>query len=336
MSDLATGETADGKSPRNIILDMGPLLDDPAVLAYDKLRLLILYIIAQEGIQDGDRRRLLEASKLSIEDAQAITNLNFLGLKLSTSTDKKKKNKEGKYTYYGRIAEKKKRRKKVDNELPYDLSRYVPMMKYLMEDGPPEDPSQTPKATTTKVTKSNNPLQPLPNASNPYSLRTTRPSWALKSKVSSSSKSGDANANSASAGDGEELRRNGPRIILFVMGGLTFSEIRASFEVMKDTKRDVIIGGWILSENVKFNKDAGSTAVINPTQFVSVLKEIHKTDGHAAIVQSLSSSLTNLVSDGAGATSPAAGESSKSTDKLNADTVKEKEKGGLKNIFKKK
>jgi hypothetical protein len=49
----------------------------------------MLYIIAQEGIQDADRRRLLEVSKLPVEDSQAITNLNYFGVRLSTNSDKK-------------------------------------------------------------------------------------------------------------------------------------------------------------------------------------------------------------------------------------------------------
>ena len=51
----------------------------------DKLRLLLLYIVAQEGIQDSDRRRLLEVSKLSLEDAQAITNMSIMGVRLTAA-----------------------------------------------------------------------------------------------------------------------------------------------------------------------------------------------------------------------------------------------------------
>jgi hypothetical protein len=60
--------------------------------ALDKLRLLILYIVAQEGIQDSDRRRLLEVSKLNPEDSQAITNLSHMGVRLTAASNKSSKN----------------------------------------------------------------------------------------------------------------------------------------------------------------------------------------------------------------------------------------------------
>ena len=43
----------------------------------------MVYIIAMEGIQDNERRRLLETAKIPIEDAQAITNLALFGVQLS-------------------------------------------------------------------------------------------------------------------------------------------------------------------------------------------------------------------------------------------------------------
>eukprot|EP00842_Homolaphlyctis_polyrhiza_P003812 jgi/Hompol1/4431/HPOL_007106-RA len=40
----------------------------------------------------------------------------------------------------------------------------------------------------------------------------------------------------------EELRVNGARIILFVLGGVTYSEMRSIYELRKDMRRDVILG----------------------------------------------------------------------------------------------
>ncbi|KAJ3068698.1 vacuolar sorting protein VPS33/slp1, partial [Podochytrium sp. JEL0797] len=132
--DLATGETAAGTAPRNIMMDMTPILIDTVIPPYDKLRILMLYIIAQEGIHDTDRKRLLDAAKLTLQDSQAITNLGLLGVRLSTNQDKKKRLNKEKYTYYGRVADKrKKKKKKADGDTPYDLSRFVTMLKYILE-----------------------------------------------------------------------------------------------------------------------------------------------------------------------------------------------------------
>ncbi|KAJ3286901.1 vacuolar sorting protein VPS33/slp1 [Rhizoclosmatium sp. JEL0117] len=279
--DLATGETANGTAPRNIMMDMTPILIESQIPPYDKLRILMLYIIAQEGIQDMDRKRLLDAAKLSLEDSQAITNLGYLGVRLSTNQEKKKKLVKERYTYYGRVAEKrKKKKKKTDSDLPYDLSRYVTMLKYILEDQltgtldtqlfpwlklpPVEDAPQQAKATNIQkaFTKTNNALQPLPNAGNAYSLRTTRASWATKPKAANLDGLMN-NGTAAAPTDVEDLRKNGPRTIVFVMGGITFSEMRACYEIIKEYKRDVILG---------------STSIINSTQFINVLKQIHVKD----------------------------------------------------------
>ncbi|KAJ3291694.1 vacuolar sorting protein VPS33/slp1, partial [Blyttiomyces sp. JEL0837] len=334
--DLATGETADGKVPRNIMIDMVPLLDDSSIPAYDKLRLLMLYVIAQEGIQDSDRKRLLEAAKLSLEDSQALTNLNYMGVKLSAA-DKKKKANQGKYSYYGRTMERRKKKKKkgAEDELPYDLSRYVPLAKYVIEEqenltleqesfpwiqNPPLEEMTSLSHTkqnsaganmlSAKATSGAKPLfQPLPNAANAYSLRTTRPSWSRPGmKVESSSGGGGGSGGGTGAGggggsggaggsgaapvDAEDLRKYGPRVIYFVIGGLTFSEIRATYELMRETKREVFIG---------------STSITNPTQFLTILKELHRTEPHTHTIansSSIATSLTNLAGISSQNTSP--------------------------------
>lgn len=82
--DLATGETADGETPKQIEIKMIPLLDDPAVNLYDKVRMLMVYIIGKSGVKEDDRRKLFEHANITSELVTAITNLSLLGVKLST------------------------------------------------------------------------------------------------------------------------------------------------------------------------------------------------------------------------------------------------------------
>ncbi len=93
------------------------------------MRMLMIYIIAFEGIQDMERRRLLENAKLSLEETQAINNLGIIGVRLSNATSTQKKD-NGRYTYWGSHSSDSK--KKSDKET-YDLSRYVPLVKRVME-----------------------------------------------------------------------------------------------------------------------------------------------------------------------------------------------------------
>jgi syntaxin-binding protein 1 len=73
-----------------------------------------------------------------------------------------------------------------------------------------------------------------PDPNYPQSLRTTRASWSGRGRT-------QKNKNE----EGKEkldLRVNGSRIILFSLGGLTYSEIRSVYEVARDTQREIFIG----------------------------------------------------------------------------------------------
>lgn len=85
----------------------------------------MVYIIAYEGIPDMERRKLLENAKLSLEETQAITNLSILGVKLSSATSKRE---GGRYSHWGSYAIEAKKNKET-----YDLSRYVPLVKRILE-----------------------------------------------------------------------------------------------------------------------------------------------------------------------------------------------------------
>ncbi len=51
----------------------------------------------------------------------------------------------------------------------------------------------------------------------------------------------------------------GPRIIVFVLGGITFSEIRVAYELMIQTKREIILG---------------STSLLTPPNFIASLSSL--------------------------------------------------------------
>ncbi|TPX45932.1 hypothetical protein SeMB42_g00060 [Synchytrium endobioticum] len=274
--DLATGESADGKHLKDMMVALVPLLDNTSVLNADKLRLLALYIIAQEGIQDDARRRLLEHARLSAEESQGITNLSILGVRLSSRMQKTREQK-GRYTYWGHKLEKKGKKRR-DDDMPYDLSRYIPIHKYILEDQvencvdvaifpwikepPPSDigPAKATWARAGGVPAPGN------TASNSASLRTTKPSWAQRRVTASGSDtasvaSTSSGSSSITRGRDEDLRRNGPRVILFILGGITYSEMRAAYEVMRKSQREVIVG---------------STAIMTPSEFVDDIKWLDK------------------------------------------------------------
>jgi syntaxin-binding protein 1 len=251
QQDLATGETADGKTLKNAMLDLIPVLDNRNTSAADKLRSLMIYIISMNGVQDMERKRLLETAKVSAEDSQAINNLAMLDINLSSAQMTNKEKDKGRYSYWGSYKqERKKKKSKGEDAMPYDLSRYVPLYKRLMEDQiahnvPKEifpwvkEPKPDELGISTNSLKmfkftSNGIVPPDPNY--PLSLRTTRASWSGRSRAPKSANGADKSKEQI------DWRRNGSRIILFSLGGLTYSEIRSAYEISKEAQREVYIG----------------------------------------------------------------------------------------------
>ncbi|KAI8917070.1 Sec1-like protein [Powellomyces hirtus] len=274
--DLATGETAKGRAIKftQTMVDMVPALDSPNVSSSDKLRLLMLYIIAQNGIDDEERRRLLGYAKLSLEESQAITNLSYWGVRMGK--EKGEKDQKGRYAYHVHG----KKRKKGDEGESYDLSRWNPVLKSVLEDQltnqldtnlfpwlsepPPDSPRSAPVQARAAQPNSKNALQP-PDPMFPNSLRTTRPSWATKRSGPEASSA--TSANKAEPAQQSDIRKNGPRVIVFTLGGVTFSELRTVYMVKNDFQRDVLLG---------------STHVTPPLQWIEFLKQMGKVDGSSA------------------------------------------------------
>jgi syntaxin-binding protein 1 len=121
--DMACGETPDGEKPKNLVEALTPILDDPLTSQMVKTRLILLWIATSDTVDPEDLETLLAVARLEQEYKDAIENIKLLGVQLSKSA-----NRQGKKT-------KKERKKKVNpqQEVPFDLSRYVPVVKRIVE-----------------------------------------------------------------------------------------------------------------------------------------------------------------------------------------------------------
>jgi len=231
--DMATGEDADGKVVKNAISSIPALLTDPQVPQLDKVRLLMLFIISQEGIKDADRKRLMDMAKISFEDQACISNLRYLGVTLLRATK-------------GSTKKKSKDKKKQRNDAPaYDLSRYIPTVKSLAESLVDNSLS----ATEFPFTKVQDDTLEASKVGATSLRKTTQPKWADKE-----------NRKSEKPGASNTI---GGRFIIFIAGGMTYSEMRAVYEVTAKHHREVIIG---------------STSLLTPQTFISELRGLKKID----------------------------------------------------------
>lgn len=121
--DMACGETPEGEKPKNLVESLTPILDDPLTSQMVKTRLILLWIATSDTVDPEDLETLLAVARLEQEYKDAIENIKLLGVQLSKSA-----NRQGKKM-------KKSWKKKVNpqQEVPFDLSRYVPVVKRIME-----------------------------------------------------------------------------------------------------------------------------------------------------------------------------------------------------------
>ncbi|KAF9136862.1 vacuolar sorting protein VPS33/slp1 [Mortierella sp. GBA39] len=217
---LATGETVEGHLPKQVLAEMVPFLDDPDVSGMDKARLLMLYMICRGGLRNEDQEQLLDLARMSNDNVEAIRNLGLLGINTERGGSAPRSKKKPFYP----------RKKPEDEDQPFDLSRYITKAKKIVEEhiNGTLDPIIYPYTTEAPALDSQDSTRSL--------RKTAQPAW-------------------------EKKRPNvkGSRLMIFIAGGVTYSEIRAMYELCHSMGRDIVIG---------------STHIITPRQFIFSLKDL--------------------------------------------------------------
>lgn len=306
----ATHHTPEGGRPRSLVEDMVTLLDEPRVSNSDKVRIIALYIMFCDGVQDEDRKRLFQHARLSNGEITTVNNLVHLGVRVVREASGS-----------GLEALFRKRRRQLHQRTDkhaeeYELSRYQPLVRTMIEehcigkldqslfpyvrDAPEEHhfvPPSLHRATGGSFTASASDMasslmshaihatggrdSPFArvgrghDASTPSvrlgtsSLRSARPTWHQKSR-SNSVVSTTSSINSQGAGVGGAIAPSGSRssiseqsnpgarrVIVFVAGGMTYSEMRTAYQCGKRLSADVYIG---------------ASHVITPDSFMEALR----------------------------------------------------------------
>nr|XP_020513609.1 syntaxin-binding protein 3 [Labrus bergylta] len=192
--DLAVGADLEGVKVKDPMRTLLPVLLHPYNI-HDKIRAVLLYIFSLNGTTDENLNKLIQHVK--IEDEQEfIHNWKELGVPIITSPS---------------LFSRKPSRRDRSQEEKYNLSRWTPVIKDVMED-----------AVENKLDTREWPHQSECPAA-----------WNGSGAVSARQK------HKASQDD----RRTGSRLIIFVLGGMCFSEMRSAYEVTQAVKScEVIIG----------------------------------------------------------------------------------------------
>jgi len=211
--DLAMGMDAEGERIKDPVKLMTPLVIDPAVEQQDKIRLILLHTLTRNGISDENLTKVIQHANIPMSDKSTIVNMGYLGLNIVTDLGKKRVWQPS--------------RKERVSDQTYQMSRWTPILKDVLEDAIEDklDPKHFPFLAGRQS-------MPQYQRAAPTSARYGQ--WHKER--------------------GQQVQyRSGPRIIVFIVGGCTYSEARVAYEVTRDKKTwEVVIGSDQLLTPKKF------------------------------------------------------------------------------------
>lgn len=249
--DFATGFDKDGEPLKQTFMaTLTRLLEDPNILKEDKLRLIMLWVIYANGLKDSNRERVMKYANLTPDEQISVASLYYLGVNVSSSTAEASAQKD------------KKKKKKIApealKEISYDLSRYVPRVYNIFysltrNTLPAADFPFADGATDSVTSEADD--DGGKDEKKATSLKKNAPKWLKKGKGKGADDDG-AGAAAASTFSGDA-----PRYIVFVAGGMTYSEMRSAYEVSNNEGKNCYIG---------------STSIFTPQLFVDELIKLNK------------------------------------------------------------
>mmetsp|Transcript_13259 Transcript_13259/g.18774 ORF Transcript_13259/g.18774 Transcript_13259/m.18774 type:complete len:641 (+) Transcript_13259:134-2056(+) len=245
---LATGQTDEGTKPRtkdlvNEVCEYVQQITD----ASKKVRLLAILIIGQNGLQPQDKDKVMAAAQLSRREEKMIENLAVMGIPLVSSGEEKK---SGLFGMGGLLSA---ASATPDDDSEYQGSRYDPPLQSILED-----------LCNNRLSIEDFPSAvPLPDVGSSTGSGVTSARSKNKSTESARSRGGATSRwkRTEEKKKAKEEVYSGGRQIIFMAGGMCFSELRVIEATGQKEGREIL---------------AGTTHFVKPTQFLKDLGRLKK------------------------------------------------------------
>mmetsp|Transcript_2540 Transcript_2540/g.6878 ORF Transcript_2540/g.6878 Transcript_2540/m.6878 type:complete len:721 (-) Transcript_2540:90-2252(-) len=242
---LATGKDDEGRAPK--MSEMISRVESALVRMVDpaeRLRFVLLATISQNGLSHNDRDRILRVAQLDRNGMLTLNNLEQLGI--STINDAAPST-ASKFFGRGKLVSS----GSFDEDSEYTSMRYVPGIKSICND-----------LAANQLSLEDFPsVVPMPeNATNTGSAisarRRGKAEGSARKKTATTSKWSRATPTQTSTKKSTNF--TGPRNLIFMVGGISYSELRVCREVMEKESREFIIGSTEFLSPSKFVEDLSS------------------------------------------------------------------------------
>ena len=252
--DMAMGTDADGKAVKkgNVMTEVRKYLKDGSIRSDDKLRLFLLFLwwANSNSIKDKDLDEMINVAEFDAKEKQAIQHAKVFGigagskavqLNLTKPDEKSSKKKSAKKS------------KEDSEDVPYAVSRWQPVLKEVIRNLSTDslDTKDFPYLGKSAPLRSGGEGSSGDNKQRAKSLKSKgkerKDTWADEKEVVG------AEAKS------KKLPEDAPRVIVFIAGGATYSEVRCAYEAREELELDVAVG---------------ATSLITPGDFLSELKNL--------------------------------------------------------------
>ncbi|XP_064188153.1 syntaxin-binding protein 3 [Anguilla rostrata] len=213
--DLAVGADVEGQKVKDPMRTLLPVLLHPHS-THDKIRAVLLYIFSLNGTTEENLNKLIQHVKIE-KESEFILNWKALGVPIISSSLS--------------FSFSKPSRKDRSQEERYNLSRWTPVIKDVMED----------------------------TVENKLDSR----EWPHQSECPAAwNGSGAVSARQKHKASSQDERRGGARLIIFVVGGISYSEMRCAYEVTQAVKSCEVI--------------VGSSHIVTPTKLLDDIQSLSK------------------------------------------------------------
>lgn len=242
--NIITGEEADGAKVKDYIGQIASVLVDRSISMDNKLRAMMLLVLALDGLKPTEMQQLFDTSNVPYTRRAAIMNLEDLGATVDSAAAAGKK--------------KLKKYKRAKRDFEYNLSRWTPIVKDIMEDAIKNKLSVEDFPATKDTAGLGAAAEATADDDEEEAMSARkRGGWAkTKQKTAAAAES----SRGAAAAKSSSNAADRPRLIIYIVGALSLNEMRCAYEVS--------------TANPDWDVFIGSGCILRPTHFLDAVEAL--------------------------------------------------------------